>query len=544
MSLSVQDRGWLEKLIGHVVDGTLADTQAGELSALLTNNEDARAYYLLYMSIHSGLMWKHQFVGDIAHASPGLLPPALHSPFRLTHFTFPKLLRASTNVCLHPIALVLLVGLVAAGWVVYASWHPAPPQPVVQTPPLASQPVLLASAEQAQWIEGFAPGKNGPLQPGQRLQLVRGTVELKFPGNAKVAVQSPADFKIVDGDTCWLESGKLTAHVPQQARGFEVLTPAVRTVDLGTRFVLEVDKRGVGLEVVEGRVRMEPRPALSTTASASFEPLLLHGGEAARLDGNSGRLTRVANFRAVAAYQKLVLRFGPTVYLPMERSQHEDRQLDNLAGDARRQPQLFYKGNAAPFALGRVGSALALTGSTAASGAYTPISVPERSLTLTAWVCLDQASDEGPSDEEQVIALGQWNGTRGGFRLHVAASGELSAVVWEMVRKVNHRAVTLQESGMQFPQSAWQHVALVASDSEVVMYRNGQAIAKNRYGGLFAPWSDDAAVSIGSSDPRSEASPAKNGWRGRIDEVALYPRALTAEEIHQLASDAPPLPTE
>ena len=66
------------------------------------------------------------------------------------------------------------------------------------------------------------------------LELKVGIVRLDFANGAMVTLQGPARFEIISEEKTRLESGILTASIPQSAVGFEVITPAVGVVDLGT----------------------------------------------------------------------------------------------------------------------------------------------------------------------------------------------------------------------------------------------------------------------------------------------------------------------
>ncbi|MEV0675010.1 signal peptidase I [Actinosynnema sp. NPDC050436] len=73
---------------------------------------------------------------------------------------------------------------------------------------------------------------------------------------------------------------------------------------------------------------------------------------------------------------------------------------------------------------------------------------------------------------------------------------------------------------------AWQHVAVVVSASTAQVYVNGKAspAAALRVPGLSVP-----ASRVSFAGP--EGAPADKPYKGTLDEVALYPRALTAAQV-------------
>ena len=76
------------------------------------------------------------------------------------------------------------------------------------------------------------------------LQLEVGIVRLDFSNGAAVTLQGPAKFEILNDDQTRLHRGILTAQVPESAIGFEVETPVVEVVDLGTAFGVSVGVDG------------------------------------------------------------------------------------------------------------------------------------------------------------------------------------------------------------------------------------------------------------------------------------------------------------
>ena len=79
----------------------------------------------------------------------------------------------------------------------------------------------------------------------------------------------------------------------------------------------------------------------------------------------------------------------------------------------------------------------------------------------------------------------------------------------------------------------WHHIAGTYDGSELCIYRDGSNInSKSVHGSINSKWSK---VLIG------ENGQARNRyWNGLIDDVRIYNRALTAEEIADLANPEPP----
>ena len=100
---------------------------------------------------------------------------------------------------------------------------------------------------------------NGRLESGDILGFGAGFVEVVFNDGAIVIVTGPAKLRIDAADHATLFSGKLSAKVNEQARGFTVDTPDAEVVDLGTEFSLSVPSEGATqIKVTSGLVDVIP----------------------------------------------------------------------------------------------------------------------------------------------------------------------------------------------------------------------------------------------------------------------------------------------
>ena len=94
-------------------------------------------------------------------------------------------------------------------------------------------------------------------EAGQSVRLSEGLAILEFNRGAEVTLQGPAELEIVSDNSGFLHSGKLTATVPPEAIGFEILTPNSRVIDHGTEFGVSVDTNGDSeTHVFDGEVEL------------------------------------------------------------------------------------------------------------------------------------------------------------------------------------------------------------------------------------------------------------------------------------------------
>ena len=79
------------------------------------------------------------------------------------------------------------------------------------------------------------------------------------------------------------------------------------------------------------------------------------------------------------------------------------------------------------------------------------------------------------------------------------------------------------DSGVPSSDGAWHHAALSVSDSNIVLYLDGENVGETAGSLIFAAVS---GVTIAKD-------PGFAFWTGMVDEVRVYSRALSAEEVNQ-----------
>ncbi|MFC4991453.1 LamG-like jellyroll fold domain-containing protein [Rubritalea tangerina] len=80
------------------------------------------------------------------------------------------------------------------------------------------------------------PPQNQTLEPGSRLQLEQGSIELTLSSGVKSIILAPADLTLHDYQTLYLNTGLAWFEVGKDAVGFTVKTKELEVVDLGTEF--------------------------------------------------------------------------------------------------------------------------------------------------------------------------------------------------------------------------------------------------------------------------------------------------------------------
>ncbi|MEM6260697.1 MAG: LamG domain-containing protein [Planctomycetota bacterium] len=244
------------------------------------------------------------------------------------------------------IAAVLVIGVVLL-FTLTPNNTPAPsanstsgPSEPGRAGPVPNNVVATLTAEfDAAWdqasIEGaLIPGS--PLRAGQRFSLAQGFAEITTVRGAKVLLQAPCSFELIDSDNAIrLNDGKLvgTCETPS-SKGFTVFAPGVEVIDLGTVFGVEARKDGTStIMVMDGSVLAKPSGLLPE----AFEPVVIHRDQARRVLAETGALETIAvddspvfHTEPIHPYVATVREAKPLVWLRMN-----ELSPDSLLGSAR-----------------------------------------------------------------------------------------------------------------------------------------------------------------------------------------------------------------
>lgn len=252
-----------EDLLQQFVEGTLGEEECEQVIALLKNNPQAFESFCEYAELDAGLQYLSSGPARLADGARSL---------NLLPSDGGRLMRTRLIAVITAAAAVLV-----AGWVLYLTMAPEP-EPVLAFRTAPETRLRITHAGPAD--ETPAPGT---LQPGSRLVLDQGSVELTFASGVRAVIEGPADLTLVEKGRLHLTEGRGFFEVPPAAIGFAVHTPELEVTDLGTEFaVLAVHDAGDQVHVMKGRVEALNRNGLKNRE-------ILGAGDA-REAGPAGRL--------------------------------------------------------------------------------------------------------------------------------------------------------------------------------------------------------------------------------------------------------------
>lgn len=504
----------IDTLIQHYLDGSLSENEAGVLHEHLTRTPEIGARLLDHVAMDAMLRATKPLI-SLPSARPGLLPKR-----RFTAGTLGGV--AALAAC-----ATLLVNLAWVRWIA-----PAPGDEDT-----TASIAVLTRALNLQWDrDTMKPVPGSPLLPGW-LRLKSGQLQIEFYQGARVTLEGPAEFQLVSAGEAFCRHGKLSAHVPPQAKGFRVNTPAGTIVDLGTEFGLTVNPGRAEVHVFDGEIELHQGQGMKS----------LKQGQAASLNA-PGSSTLPANAMAFASLRDLEARSAESQQADFERwltlsgSRNDDpdlllrfdfqeavgsRTLHNRSRHHREVPDGSIVGSA--WTEGRWPGKQALEFRNVSDRVRLTLPEETNALTLTAWVRvagLDRAFNSLFMCEGWGNRHVHWQITRDGrLRLGVAGASNTSH------RDYDTPAVFTPE---RFGQ--WLHVATVFDPvaREVRHFINGHLQNQVAIKTLFPLRLSVAELGNWNNGTQGDRSAIRH-FSGAMGEFALYSRALTSEEVARLA---------
>lgn len=168
----------------------------------------------------------------------------------------------------HVLAVAAAVVVVClGGWCLRDAWMPTG---------------YLSRSESLVWDGAEPHAADGKLPRGSRLRALSGLAEIELRNGARLVLEGPFDLKLTGYKTVSLHSGRLAARCPPSAKGFTILTPQGKVIDLGTELGVHVEENGV----VEAHVLTG---SVAVTGTHSRRKISLFDGEALRMEPETTR---------------------------------------------------------------------------------------------------------------------------------------------------------------------------------------------------------------------------------------------------------------
>lgn len=443
-----------------------------------------------------------------------------------------------------PFARRAWIGAGLAACLALAAWWFYPKKPdeartVADAKGSSDNVAMLAQALDVEW-ESAAFGEGSPLPKGW-LKIAKGTLRLDFYSGARVILEGPASLELLSADLAHLEKGKLTAHVPPPAEGFTVTNGELRVVDRGTEFGMSVSsEKSCEVHVFDGKVELQGSrnqalvqgkgmamregkwEAITADRSSFIDPASISQAAAreteARWEGwrkDSQALRAMRDLKVYFDFEQL----APGTSVMPNQAQGADEDSNGSIIGCEAAPGRWARKGALGFARTSDRVRFRTSGSSP-------------SVTMMAWVRVDSL----PQDHNALFSMSpmqvgeiHWKIDKSGrLLLGLRAEKQLAFNAWE--RLESPKVVTASDFGR------WMHFATVIDGEQGVMkhFVNGEEVAS-------APMKRRFPIPLGMANLGNfdSAVPEQNdgvirSFNGRIDEFALFTRALTAKEIAEM----------
>lgn len=530
-----------DEIVAAVCHGTASEDQQRLLSELLRRDPAARDEYLLRVELHSRLASDPELFGNSDAQNPEWSPP-LPTNFPPTKAQPLSAIRQKSGrtkwVMALAACLALLLGSTA---LLYRRiW--------VDRPGTTSRAVaMLNRTVNAQWNPvGHVPRLGAPLEPGT-LRLDSGLAQIVFYNGARVAIEGPTVIQLESSSKAILDHGKLTAEVPPQARGFQVVAPRLDVTDLGTSFGLNTQGERTELHVFAGQVEFRSNGGITNHPLAAGNATLAEGSNPPRrIEIDSGGFGSLFDLQAKSvaadarrydqwrrANQRLRLDPALWVHLDFEHGAPSDWRLPNAGALAATVPDATIVG--CQWQEGRWPTKPALEFRGVSDRVRLSVPGTSESLTLAAWVRvqgLDRPINSLFMSDGFAPGTVHWVLRNDGvLGLTVIGPNSTHQIL------VSPPVLTVDQFGI------WTHLAVVLDGraKHVTHYLNGQPIRQQPV--RIAPPYRVGTAELGNWNavgfPGNDPFLIRN-FSGVMDEFCLFGRALSAAEIRGLYSDGKP----
>lgn len=529
-----------DEAVGALCHGTATDEQVQELHALLLRDAAARDEYLLRIELHARLASTPDLFGRaeatlVATESREVRPltPRPQRPVAVPGR--PRRRRIWQLALAASVLFLLAIGLFwqSAGW---------------RKPGGHRAVAMLNRAVNARWHPADrGPRLGAPLEPG-RLRLQSGLAQIVFYNGARVVIEGPTELQLVSSSEAVCPSGRITAEVPPQARGFRVTSPRLDVTDLGTSFGLNVAGDRAELHVFSGLVDF--RPAGSTNRNLTEGRAAVVAGPGAPALTVADRTEFAALFelqsRSVAAdaarydqWREANRRWNRDeslrVHLDFEQGNAGDWRLSNTGRWSDRIPDAAIVG--CQWLEGRWATKPALEFRGVSDRIRLNIPGQAEAVTLAAWVRVQGL-------DRQINSLYMADGFAPGT-LHwvIRRDGVLGLTV--IGARGGHQilvsppVMTVEQFGL------WTHLAVVLDGRtrRATHYVNGQPVSRHevRHGPPYVLGASEVGNWNPVGFPGDDPFLIRN-FSGVFDEFCLFDRALSDTEIRTLFADGKPQP--
>ena len=162
-------------------------------------------------------------------------------------------------------------------------------------------------------------------------------------------------------------------------------------------------------------------------------------------------------------------------------------------------------------------------------------------ITLAAWIMRNEVTDDS-----RVISKAQGGGTPDHYWAMVLSGNGDDDLEFRLRTDSGATSRVTVPDGQEVELGVWTHAAVTwdASDPNVKFYKNGEMIHSASKDGTAVGIGPDVKIGVGNQSVSAGADNMDRPFDGIMDDVAIWNRGLTQEEIAELISDGLPAAVE
>ena len=515
----------LEELLALIGSEAFDSEARQRLSDIVSESDEARRMYLEHCQMHA--MLHQSTLLSAFHAEKPQIAATLESTKRRRSFYVLTGLAVAVSA-------LFVVGVIGRQFFRQDSSFQA----------TAPRIARVQNIEGAAWLGESMLARDTEVSSGL-LRVESGSIDLRFDNGTILLVEGPAELLMESGMQVSLRRGRLAARVSEEARGFTVLGPESAVVDLGTEFAMAVEDDGSWVEVYDGEVDV----ALLNRDGQAWKSRELTASGPVRIDTLNGEiidetspiaLPRLAEvlpdgLNVPIEYVNAVRKSAPVHYWRFEESEKgsaidvvNDTTAAILGGTQVNDGGLYFPG-------GKKNHGLVFV-------AEPRPSLINGEFTLEVWASPSFTQKRGligfnhrfpdSISQESLYRLGTTGadtqtGTQG-RAIFPSETFQFVGNLWPY----DEAGVVRVFSASRYRVGGWNHIVAVRRDKQLEIYLNGektQAAPAPPLSSKPIP----TTITIGNSyGPASEKrGSGRNHFKGLVDEVAIYDKALSADEV-------------
>lgn len=371
------------------------------------------------------------------------------------------------------------------------------------------------------------------------LKVAEGQAWLLFTNGVTLDIEGPADLRLLSVSRMICREGRLRTNVPKGAEGFCVETPRGAVTDLGTVLGISVSRAGkTDVNVFEGQAELSTQiPGQQGMRSA-----VLNQNERASFQADTGEIRpsdatsfldashpTSRSLKIPADYAQRILAAKPAHYWRLDHSDGE--RIPNEITDG---PALLIAGGATIDATPGGVSTVRFRGREAPGVLHLekPWRIPSKGWCLEFWFMSDTldlmalTALTTTDTERPHVGLVEIGNRRPG---ESNGTGILRYLLrWPPGHRDGMNLYSPLASALPYQ---WHHVVAQQSDGRMTLFLDGRALGVAQADVL--PQNVEGLLQIGALEfrPGQDTSKLRRPFSGRMAEVVVYDRLLSADEI-------------